>query len=324
MQELVPYFMQYFCTAITGNMEHGLSVLWNILMLLRAWVRNPHLRLELHIQSIVPVVLSVIVGKRVGKPGEDHWRLRLAGAQVISHVCLRYTPFIPDLTARVCKTYSDCFLPHRDVVTVYGGVCGIHCLGHGSVKGLIIPQLKSILSIIQANKLRDISTPAFPVTGTGTPESVPVDGKEDSRRRRLSELSVQQCEELMVRVLGSYIVTCMSLPTHGTGTGSVCGSVLAPPTADTQAAEELVRLKRQVQRMEEELRALRGRDAAGRGRSVPSSGDGAMLIEGKEAVACTSNGNASSSSCSSSSELLADYGEKLVPYYLVHASVVRS
>lgn len=50
-------------------------------------------------------------------------------------ICVLFSSaFIPDLTARVCKTYSDCFDLSRELVTVYGGIVGLTSMGFLSIK----------------------------------------------------------------------------------------------------------------------------------------------------------------------------------------------
>ena len=201
IQELLPYFSQFFYSQISSCIDNCLHVLWNIVHIITALVQNPNVKLEFHIQQLLQAVLSTIVGGRVGtsRDGDDQYLLREYSARTVAMICRRYTPCIPDLTARVCKTYLDCFLPHREVTTVYGGVAGIRAMGYTFVKSMLLPKLGDILALLTKKKC-----------------------SVEYKTGKLIFVKIQKCESIILSAVGLYITQCMKLPS-AIQTGSAVG-----------------------------------------------------------------------------------------------------
>lgn len=227
LQELLPYLSQFFALQISTNIDNNLSVLWNVVRVVAALVQNPHVRLEFHIQQLLPPLLSTIVGAKVGASSaeEQQWGLRRFSAGVVSIICSKYTVFIPDLTARICKTYIDCFQSHRELTTAFGGIVGLSALGYSFVHSALLPKLKDLRALLEAarGKLKstekDVSVVApgavAIVYGSSSSRSSSTSGGSGSRSgayQKVLRIKLQQCDSMLIAALGMYVRECMRLP----------------------------------------------------------------------------------------------------------------
>jgi transcription initiation factor TFIID subunit 6 len=63
IQALLPYFLQFMTDKITRHMKE-LPVMWTMMRLARSLLHNPHLFVEPYLHSLMPNIITCIVGKR--------------------------------------------------------------------------------------------------------------------------------------------------------------------------------------------------------------------------------------------------------------------
>jgi transcription initiation factor TFIID subunit 6 len=84
LQELVPYYSKFVYSQIRAN-TRSLPILRALIGTLSALLTNKSLRMEFHLQQLLPAVFTCIVAARLSSTlAEDHWSLRSAAAQVRS------------------------------------------------------------------------------------------------------------------------------------------------------------------------------------------------------------------------------------------------
>ncbi len=127
---------------------------------------------------------------------------------------------MPQLFARICKTFSEAIEPDKSLPTIYGGVVGLSVLGVGAIRSLLLPQLDAMQQRL-ANELTNVSPIGGDVTIAGAVVKRPrlvqmtndaaahvASSSEDTFARRSStgDVSKQQdvencCEHIRTAVL---------------------------------------------------------------------------------------------------------------------------
>ncbi|KAF8468848.1 hypothetical protein BDZ91DRAFT_721234 [Kalaharituber pfeilii] len=149
LHQLLPYFVQFVSEKVT----HGLKNLFTLSMMMQftwAILENEHLFIEPYVSSIVPPVLTCLIGKRLGDPAiaahqnpPAHFELRDLSASLIALLCRRFGDSTHTLKPRLTRTCLKAFLdPSKPPGTHYGAIAGLHAIGgKESVRVLIIPNL---------------------------------------------------------------------------------------------------------------------------------------------------------------------------------------
>ena len=95
--------------------------------------------------SIIPPILTCLVGKRLGDPAtSEHYHLRNYAASLIKLVCKRFGESSHTLRPRLTRACLRHFLdPSKTLGTHYGAIIGLAAVGgRESVRVLILPNLK--------------------------------------------------------------------------------------------------------------------------------------------------------------------------------------
>lgn len=95
--------------------------------------------------SIIPPILTCLVGKRLGDPSTNHhFHLRNYAASLIKLVCKRFGESSHTLRPRLTRACLKHFLdPSKPLGTHYGAIVGLAAIGgRESVRVLILPNLK--------------------------------------------------------------------------------------------------------------------------------------------------------------------------------------
>ncbi len=141
LQELVPYYSRFMYTEVR-NPNRSVPLLRNLVRALHSMLRNPNLKLGGHLHQLMPAIFTCVVGVRLSEINdENHWILRRASAEVVATIVKKFQNTAPDLSARVCKTYRDAFAPDKALVSVYGGIIGLLCIGQHVIRSVLLPSL---------------------------------------------------------------------------------------------------------------------------------------------------------------------------------------
>ncbi|KAH0552951.1 hypothetical protein GP486_006850 [Trichoglossum hirsutum] len=84
LHQLVPYFVQFIAEKVTHNMKN-LFVLTQMMHLTSAMLDNESLFIEPYVASVIPPILTCLIGRRLGDPSQPlaHYPLRDLAASLI-------------------------------------------------------------------------------------------------------------------------------------------------------------------------------------------------------------------------------------------------
>ena len=148
LHQLVPYFVHFVAEKVTHNLK-SIFVLNHMLQLLSALLENPSLYVAPYIASLVPSVLTCLIGKHLGNAAVDgpgaHFALRDLAASLLSSIAKKYGQSASTLKPRIARSCLKAFLDsHKPFGTHYGSVLGLQGIaGPAGVRTLILPNLKA-------------------------------------------------------------------------------------------------------------------------------------------------------------------------------------
>jgi len=139
IQELVPFFTRYITVSIHQNINNTQQCRLMI-HCIDALIRNRNIHLELHLDQILPSVLTCVVARRIGSANENHWLLRDEASDVIVRVCALFGEKYGNLRGKVIQTLCKALeLQGNDLGRWYGGIVGITKFGAKTVDAFILP-----------------------------------------------------------------------------------------------------------------------------------------------------------------------------------------
>jgi len=147
LHQLLPYFVQFVADKVTHNLK-SLFILTQSMTLIAALLENPSLYLAPYVPSIVPSVLTCLIGKHLGSASQDgatiHFSLRDYSSSLLSSIARKYGPSSSTLKPRIARSCLKHFLDsHKPFGTHYGAIFGLTFIaGADGVRSLIIPNLK--------------------------------------------------------------------------------------------------------------------------------------------------------------------------------------
>ena len=163
LHQLVPYFVQFVAEKVTHNLR-DLFILTQTMHIIEALTRNVKLNLAPYVASMVPPVLTCLIGRNLG-PGTapnvsanaaassplDHFQLRDLAAGLLKHLCNTYSKHAHNLKPRLARTCLKTFLdPRKTLGAHYGAIIGFAALGGGEIiKSLVIPNLKEYEDVLR-------------------------------------------------------------------------------------------------------------------------------------------------------------------------------
>jgi transcription initiation factor TFIID subunit 6 len=148
LHQLVPYFIQFVADKVTHNLK-SLFTLTQTMQLVAALLENPSLYIAPYVPSVVPSVLTCLVGKHLGSPTVDgpttHFALRDYASSLLSSIARKYGSSSATLKPRIARSCLKHFLDsHKPFGTHYGAILGLTMIaGAAGVRSLILPNLKS-------------------------------------------------------------------------------------------------------------------------------------------------------------------------------------
>ncbi|RMZ79652.1 hypothetical protein DV738_g3135, partial [Chaetothyriales sp. CBS 135597] len=145
LHQLVPYFVQFVAEKVTHNLK-DLFVLTQMMHVTEALSRNRQLNLTPYVASLVPPVLTCLIGRHLGTGSGhlDHYDLRDLAASLLKHVCEKYSKFSHGLKPRLARSCLKTFLdPSKPFGSHYGALLGLKAVGGVEVvRKLVVPNLK--------------------------------------------------------------------------------------------------------------------------------------------------------------------------------------
>lgn len=152
LQQLVSYFVQFVSEKVTHNMR-DLYVLTQMMYMTEALTRNEKLNLAPYVASMVPPVLTCLIGRQLGTGigSLDHFDLRDLAASLLKHLCDKYSPMAHGLRPRLARSCLKTFLdPKKSFGSHYGAILGLRAVGGAEiVRKLIIPNLKAYEEVLK-------------------------------------------------------------------------------------------------------------------------------------------------------------------------------
>ena len=136
------------------------------LEMLSALASNPSLRLGLHLDRILPVVISATVHARGSRDPwieTGHWGVRRAAAVLLARLVSMFGGSYTTLRARVCGVLAKALpapgmarldpeserLPGPPLSTVYGALCACMRLGREACSEVVVPRLAGLEVILK-------------------------------------------------------------------------------------------------------------------------------------------------------------------------------
>lgn len=159
--QLVPYFIQFVADKVTHNLK-SLFMLTQCMQLIAALLENPSIYIAPYVPSVVPSVLTCLVGKRLGDPARDgsttHFALRDYAGSLLSSIARKYSQSSSTLKPRIARSCLKHFLDsHKPFGTHYGSLLGLTMIaGAAGIRALVLPNLKTYDAHLQAG-LKDES-----------------------------------------------------------------------------------------------------------------------------------------------------------------------
>ena len=160
LHQLVPYFVQFISEKVTHNLK-DLFVLTQMIHLASAMLENPSLYVEPYVASIVPPILTCLIGRRLGNGGNAtgaassadplaHFALRDISASLLLTIARKYGKSSNTLKPRLARTCLRHFLdPNKLFGSHYGALVGLQGLtGPEGVRTLVLPNLKDYEALV--------------------------------------------------------------------------------------------------------------------------------------------------------------------------------
>ncbi|KAL8697263.1 MAG: hypothetical protein Q9201_007216 [Fulgogasparrea decipioides] len=205
LHQLIPYFVQFIAEKVTHNLKN-LFVLTQTMQLTSALLDNTSLYVDPYIASVIPPVLTCLVGRHLGSSPDSlaHLPLRNVAAALLRSICQKYAKASHTLKPRLARTCLKHFLdPTKPLGANYGGIIGLQAVGGNEVvRALILPNLKEYESLLR-DPIEDESSPkhaeaeAVLTALVGALQTLEDDvlgftngsanGEDDERMRRLEE-----------------------------------------------------------------------------------------------------------------------------------------
>ena len=212
LHQLVPYFVQFVADKVTHNLK-SLFTLTQSMLLIAALLENPSLYIAPYVPSIVPSVLTCLIGKHLGSASQDgtntHFALRDYSSSLLSSIARKYGPSSSTLKPRIARSCLKHFLDsHKPFGTHYGAILGLTMIaGAEGVRSLILPNLKHYDQHLQAGLKDDAKTEQAEYVVEAIMKALATLEKEavDTGARQNGHPEGEALKERLVDVLGEVI-----------------------------------------------------------------------------------------------------------------------
>ncbi|CAI7669818.1 unnamed protein product [Penicillium pancosmium] len=144
LHQLVPYFIQFIAEKVTHSLK-DIFVLTQVMHMAEALVQNQSLYVDPYIASLVPSILTCLIGRQLGGAADlaEQFALRDLAATLLGLIAKKYSHSSHMLKPRLVRSCLKAFLdPSKPFGAHYGAVIGMQSVGGSEVvRVLIIPNL---------------------------------------------------------------------------------------------------------------------------------------------------------------------------------------
>ncbi|RJE19681.1 Transcription initiation factor TFIID [Aspergillus sclerotialis] len=163
LHQLVPYFVQFISEKVTHTLK-DIFVLTQVMHMAEAMVQNKSLYVEPYVASLVPPILTCLIGRQLGANAElsEQFALRDLAAALLGLISRKYSHSSHTLKPRLARSCLKTFLdPSKPFSAHYGAIIGLHAVaGPEGVRALILPNLATYSNLVKDGIVED--TPRRP------------------------------------------------------------------------------------------------------------------------------------------------------------------
>mmetsp|Transcript_22125 Transcript_22125/g.30793 ORF Transcript_22125/g.30793 Transcript_22125/m.30793 type:complete len:473 (+) Transcript_22125:63-1481(+) len=138
LNELVPFLVRYVTKKLYSHLnqpEHCRT----LIRMTRSLLSNPHVHLELHLQELMPVLVTCTVAEKLySKPSENHWALRYDAAETLVQACNMFGDEYVTLKPRVLTVFCEAIEPRKAPATQFGGIVAITNFGPKAIDAFLL------------------------------------------------------------------------------------------------------------------------------------------------------------------------------------------
>ncbi|KAJ5831950.1 Transcription initiation factor TFIID complex 60 kDa subunit [Penicillium riverlandense] len=157
LHQLVPYFVQFIAEKVTHSLKN-IFVLTQVMHMAEALVQNKSLYVDPYIASLVPSILTCLIGRQLGGANDvaEQFALRDLAASLLGLIAKKYSHSSHMLKPRLVRSCLKNWLdPSKPFGAHYGAIIGLHAVGGAEVvRVLILPNLSDYSKLL-ADGLED-------------------------------------------------------------------------------------------------------------------------------------------------------------------------
>ncbi|GLI74952.1 histone H4-like TAF Taf6, SAGA complex subunit [Penicillium ochrochloron] len=151
LHQLVPYFVQFIAEKVTHSLK-DIFVLTQVMHMAEALVQNTSLYVDPYIASLVPSILTCLVGRQLGGASDlsEQFALRDLAASLLGLIAKKFSHSSHMLKPRLVRSCLKSFLdPSKPFGAHYGAVIGLQAVGGAEVvRVLVIPNLSDYSKLL--------------------------------------------------------------------------------------------------------------------------------------------------------------------------------
>lgn len=152
LHQLVPYFVQFISEKVTHSLK-DLFVLTQVMHMAEAMVQNKSLYVDPYVASLVPPILTCLIGRQLGGNADlaEQFALRDLAASLLGLIAKKYSHSSHTLKPRLARSCLKTFLdPSKPFAAHYGAIIGLHAVaGPEGVRVLILPNLPTYSNLVK-------------------------------------------------------------------------------------------------------------------------------------------------------------------------------
>ncbi|CAG7919288.1 unnamed protein product [Penicillium olsonii] len=151
LHQLVPYFVQFIAEKVTHSLKN-VFVLTQVMHMAEALVQNKSLYVDPYVASLVPSILTCLIGRQLGGNSdfEEQFALRDMASSLLSLIAQKYSHSSHMLKPRLVRSCLKSFLdPSKPFGAHYGAVIGLQSIGGADVvRILVLPNLSEYSKLL--------------------------------------------------------------------------------------------------------------------------------------------------------------------------------